>query len=143
MDTSSFFLGLRLPRPFISGRSLGFDLDTIKRLEDGGCAVPVIPSLVEEQLTLAGTSRSRQRDPGEHELTRTVRELTRTRKIPPAVKLFPFPTAFGRGARPIDEAGVAGLMLFNCFLPAAHFFDAWPRRAKGLGHTVGPKEPLS
>jgi dihydroorotate dehydrogenase (fumarate) len=64
MDTSTSFLGFRLPHPFIAGASpLGFDLDMIKRLEDGGCAALVIPSLFEEQITLAGTGRIHQRDP--------------------------------------------------------------------------------
>ena len=64
MDTSTSFLGFRLPHPFIAGASpLGFDLDTVKRLEDGGCAAIVIPSLFEEQITLAGTGRIHQRDP--------------------------------------------------------------------------------
>ena len=64
MDTSTSFLGFRLPHPFIAGASpLGFDLDTIKRLEDGGCAAIVIPSLFEEQITLAATGRIHQRDP--------------------------------------------------------------------------------
>ena len=64
MDTATSFLGFRLPHPFIAGASpLGFDLDTIKRLEDGGCAAIVIPSLFEEQITLASTGRIHQRDP--------------------------------------------------------------------------------
>ena len=64
MDTSTSFLGFRLPHPFIAGASpLGFDLDTVKRLEDGGCAALVIPSLFEEQITFAGTGRIHRRDP--------------------------------------------------------------------------------
>jgi dihydroorotate dehydrogenase (fumarate) len=70
MDTSTSFLGFRLPHPFIAGASpLGFDLDTIKRLEDGGAAAMVIPSLFEEQITLAGTGRIHQRDPLDAEWT--------------------------------------------------------------------------
>jgi dihydroorotate dehydrogenase (fumarate) len=64
MDTTTSFLGFRLPHPFIAGASpLGFDLDTVKRLEDGGCAAIVIPSLFEEQVTMAATGRIHQRDP--------------------------------------------------------------------------------
>jgi dihydroorotate dehydrogenase (fumarate) len=64
MDTTTPFLGFRLPHPFVAGASpLGFDLDTIKRLEDGGAAAIVIPSLFEEQITLATTGRIHQRDP--------------------------------------------------------------------------------
>ncbi len=68
MDPSTSFLGLRLVHPFIAGASpLGFDLDGVKRLEDGGCAAIVIPSLFEEQITFAGTGRIHQRDPFEAE----------------------------------------------------------------------------
>jgi dihydroorotate dehydrogenase len=64
MDTSTSYLGFRLPHPFIAGASpLGFDLDTIKRLEDGGCSAIVIPSLFEEQITLASQGRIHHRDP--------------------------------------------------------------------------------
>jgi dihydroorotate dehydrogenase (fumarate) len=64
MDITTSFLGFRLPHPFIAGASpLGFHLDTIKRLEDSGCAAVVIPSLFEEQITLARTGRIHQRDP--------------------------------------------------------------------------------
>ena len=56
MDTTTSYLGLRLPHPFIAGASpLGWHLDTIKRLEDGGCAAIVLHSLFEEQITLART----------------------------------------------------------------------------------------
>ncbi|MEP7308884.1 MAG: dihydroorotate dehydrogenase-like protein [Acidobacteriota bacterium] len=64
MDTATSFLGLRLAHPFIAGASpLGFDLDAIKRLEDGGCSAIVIPSLFEEQITQAATGRIHHRDP--------------------------------------------------------------------------------
>ena len=200
MDTSTSFLGFRLPHPFIAGASpLGFDLDTIKRLEDGGCAAIVIPSLFEEQITLANTGRIHQRDPldaewtsalahfpgadayaltpdgyaehiarvkrsvaipviaslngtsgaswltfsriveqagadalevnlyevvtdlsvpgaaVEHELTGTVRELKWLLKIPIAVKVSPFFSAFGHVARQLDAAGADGIVLFNRF----------------------------
>ncbi|MEP7304369.1 MAG: dihydroorotate dehydrogenase-like protein [Acidobacteriota bacterium] len=63
MDTATSFLGFRLPHPFIAGASpLGFHLDTIKRLEDGGCAALVLPSLFEEQITFARTGHIHQRD---------------------------------------------------------------------------------
>ncbi|MES1253997.1 MAG: dihydroorotate dehydrogenase-like protein [Acidobacteriota bacterium] len=54
MDTTSSFLGFRLPHPFIAGASpLSGDLDSVKRLEDGGCAAVVLPSLFEEQIAEA------------------------------------------------------------------------------------------
>lgn len=64
MDTSTSVLGFRLPHPFIAGASpLGFHLDAVKRLEDGGCAAIVIPSLFEEQITERATGRIHHRDP--------------------------------------------------------------------------------
>jgi dihydroorotate dehydrogenase (fumarate) len=45
-----------------------------------------------------------------------VNELKRTIKIPIAVKLGPFFTAFGHLARQLDQEGADGLVLFNRFL---------------------------
>jgi dihydroorotate dehydrogenase (fumarate) len=64
MSTVTSTLGFRLPHPFIAGASpLGWDLDSVKRLEDGGCAAIVLPSLFEEQITLAREARIRHKDP--------------------------------------------------------------------------------
>ena len=64
MTTSTSMLGLRLSHPFVAGASpLGWNLDSVKRLEDGGCAALVLPSLFEEQITLAAEGRIRHRDP--------------------------------------------------------------------------------
>ena len=63
MDTTTSYLGLRLPHPFIAGASpYGYQLDRIRRLEDGGCAAVVLHSLFEEQITLASTGRIRHMD---------------------------------------------------------------------------------
>jgi len=52
MGTSTSYLGMRLEHPFIAGASpFGYHLDTIKRLEDAGCAAIVMHSLFEEQIT--------------------------------------------------------------------------------------------
>jgi dihydroorotate dehydrogenase (fumarate) len=68
MDTATSYLGLRLPHPFIAGACpLGWHLDTIKRLEDSGAAAIVLPSLFEEQITLATERRIRHMDPFEEE----------------------------------------------------------------------------
>jgi dihydroorotate dehydrogenase (fumarate) len=200
MDTATSYLGFRLAHPFIAGASpLGFDLDAIKRLEDGGCSAIVIPSLFEEQITLVGQGRIHDRDPLdpvwaeslthfpdaadyaltpdryaehiarakrtvaipviaslngtsgeswlrfsrtieqagadalelnlyevvtnlstpggviEHQLVGAVRELKRELKIPVSVKVSPFFAAFGNVARHLDEAGAAGIVLFNRF----------------------------
>jgi dihydroorotate dehydrogenase (fumarate) len=58
MQTGTTYLGLRLAHPFIAGASpLGYSLDTLKRLEDAGCAAVVLPSLFEEQVTLEQQGR--------------------------------------------------------------------------------------
>lgn len=63
MDITTSMLGLRLAHPFVAGASpLGWDIDPIKRLEDGGCAAVVLPSLFEEQITLAAEGRIRGMD---------------------------------------------------------------------------------
>jgi dihydroorotate dehydrogenase (fumarate) len=64
MDTTTSYLGFRLAHPFMAGASpLGAHLDSIKRLEDAGCAAIVLHSLFEEQITLASAGRIRQMDP--------------------------------------------------------------------------------
>ena len=58
METATSYLGLRLPHPFMAGASpLGYRLETIKRLEDAGCAAVVLHSLFEEQVTYATEGR--------------------------------------------------------------------------------------
>ncbi len=52
MDTSTSYLGFRLPHPFVAGASpLGYRLDGVKQLEDAGFAAVVLPSLFEEQIS--------------------------------------------------------------------------------------------
>jgi dihydroorotate dehydrogenase (fumarate) len=64
MDTSTSYLGFRLPHPFVAGASPnGSNLDAIKRLEDAGCAAVVLHSLFEEQITLATQGRVHHMDP--------------------------------------------------------------------------------
>ena len=71
MNTTTSYLGFRLPHPFIAGASpFGYHLDTIKRLEDAGCAAVVLHSLFEEQITLATKGRIRHRDPLDQDLQR-------------------------------------------------------------------------
>jgi dihydroorotate dehydrogenase (fumarate) len=54
MDTRTSYLGMRLEHPFIAGASpLGHHLDSVKRLEDAGCAAVVLHSLFEEQISRA------------------------------------------------------------------------------------------
>jgi dihydroorotate dehydrogenase (fumarate) len=51
----------------------------------------------------------------ETQIRDTVLELKRRLRIPIAVKLSPFFTAFGNFARQLDQAGVDGLVIFNRF----------------------------
>lgn len=200
MNTSTSYLGLRLPHPFIAGASpFGYRLDTIKRLEDAGCAAVVLHSLFEEQITYTAEGHVAHADvfsrdfadvvaqfpqpesypldpeayaehvyrakqtvaipvigslngttgeswltfaarieqagadalelnlyqvatdaatPGvalEARLVDVVRDLSQVLKIPIAVKLSPFYSAFANLARQLDTAGAAGLVLFNRF----------------------------
>jgi dihydroorotate dehydrogenase (fumarate) len=200
MDTSTSYLGFRLPHPFIAGASpFGYSVAGVKRLEDGGAAAVVLHSLFEEQITLADEGRIAHMDPSvpafgetigyfpmeddypltpaayvdhiarvkqavrcpiiaslngrtteawiryattieqagadalelniydietdvdvqgatvEHRLWDIVKELRRVLRIPIAVKMSPFFTAFAHVARHLDEAGAAGLVLFNRF----------------------------
>ena len=64
MDTTTSYLGLRLAHPFMAGASpMGYSLDTIKRLEDGGAAAIVLHSLFEEQISLSTEGRVAHVDP--------------------------------------------------------------------------------
>src|SRR6266571_3471657 len=73
MDTATSVLGFRLAHPFIAGASpLGWDLDSVKRLEDGGCAAIVLPSLFEEQITFADEGRIHHMDPLDEQWVRAL-----------------------------------------------------------------------
>jgi dihydroorotate dehydrogenase (fumarate) len=64
MTLTTSIMGLSLAHPFVAGASpLGRTLDDVRRLEDGGAAAIVLPSLFEEQVTLASEGRIRHRDP--------------------------------------------------------------------------------
>ncbi|HET9266911.1 MAG TPA: dihydroorotate dehydrogenase-like protein [Vicinamibacterales bacterium] len=200
MDTTTSYLGLRLAHPFVAGASpMGYSLDTLKRLEDAGCAAVVLHSLFEEQISLATEGRVAHVDAHdarfanviadyppptdyrfgpdgyahhvakvkaalripviaslnghtgeawlkfaqvieqagadaiefnyydiatdlsvpaaavEDALVHAVQNLTRVVRIPVAVKLSPFYTAFGHLATALDRAGASGLVLFNRF----------------------------
>jgi dihydroorotate dehydrogenase (fumarate) len=200
MDIRTSYLGMALEHPFIAGASpFGYHLDTIKRLEDAGCAALVLHSLFEEQITYADGGHVAHLDvfaedcretvamfpaPGEYplgpdeyaehiarvkqsvrmpiigslngrtpeawlkfsrvieqagadalelniydvsadlmasasaiedRLIAVVKDLKRHLRIPIAVKLSPFFTAFGSLARQLDAAGADGLVLFNRF----------------------------
>ena len=68
MHTETTYLGLRLQHPFIAGASpMGYSLDHVKRLEDGGCAAVVLHSLFEEQITQEREGRIAGRTVGERD----------------------------------------------------------------------------
>ena len=200
MDLRTSYLGMTLSHPFVAGASpFGYHLDTIKRLEDAGCAAVVLHSLFEEQITdvqaghiahvdvfedgfhgtlsafpsrreypfgpdeyaehvqrakqavsipVIGSMNGRTPEswlkfarvieqagadalelnmyevpadlsvPGtaiEDRLAAVVKDLKRLLKVPVAIKLSPFFTAFGNVARRLDLAGADGLVLFNRF----------------------------
>jgi len=199
--TSTTYLGLTLSHPFIAGASpLAATVDGARRLEDGGAAAIVLPSLFEEQITLAESGRIHGIDPMddpalaplvqmfpaareyhfapdsylehlrhvkeavrvpvvaslngssrgawlthakaleqagadaleinfytvvtddevgaqavEHDLVVAVRDLKSVLKVPIAIKVSPFFTAFANIAKRLDEAGANGLVVFNRF----------------------------
>ena len=64
IDLTTTYLGLPLANPFMTGASpLADHLDTVRRLEDAGCAAIVLHSLFEEQITQAESGRIHQMDP--------------------------------------------------------------------------------
>lgn len=64
MVTATTYLGIRLDSPFMAGASpMSASLDTIKRLEDAGCAAVVMHSLFEEQITSDENGTIRHMDP--------------------------------------------------------------------------------
>src|SRR5437867_9667691 len=63
-DLSTTYLGIRLANPFVAGASpLSDHLDTVRRLEDAGCAAIVLHSLFEEQISQRDTGRIHHMDP--------------------------------------------------------------------------------
>jgi dihydroorotate dehydrogenase (fumarate) len=54
MDLSTKYLGIELPHPIVpsAAQPLTKDLDSVKRLEDGGAAAVVVHSLFEEQIKI-------------------------------------------------------------------------------------------
>src|SRR5215471_5742600 len=63
MNLSTPMMGLRLAHPFVAGASpLGRQLDNVKRMEDGGASAIVLPSMFEEQVTMAEEGRIHHHD---------------------------------------------------------------------------------
>jgi dihydroorotate dehydrogenase (fumarate) len=71
LDTS--YLGMRLPHPFVAGASpFGYDVDTVKRLEDAGWAAVVLHSLFEEQVTMEREGRIAHLHPDDERFTEMI-----------------------------------------------------------------------
>jgi dihydroorotate dehydrogenase (fumarate) len=76
IDLSTTYLGLRLASPYIAGASpLGDHLDTVRRLEDGGCAAIVLHSLFEEQVSEMQTGRVHEMDPLDPQFARILSDF--------------------------------------------------------------------
>ncbi|HUK36626.1 MAG TPA: dihydroorotate dehydrogenase-like protein [Vicinamibacterales bacterium] len=76
MNLSTSMMGFRLAHPFVAGASpLGRTLDNVKRLEDAGAAAIVLPSMFEEQVTMAAEGRIRHHDPYEPRGAVTLKEF--------------------------------------------------------------------
>jgi dihydroorotate dehydrogenase (fumarate) len=83
MDTSTSYLGLRLPHPFVAGASpMGHTLDSVRRLEDAGWAAVVLHSLFEEQITDATDGRIRHMDPSDRWFARELAYFPRADDYP-------------------------------------------------------------
>jgi len=73
MQTTTSYLGLTLDHPFIAGASpLGYRLETVKRLEDAGCAAVVLHSLFEEQITQVESGRIAHLSVFDHDFAETL-----------------------------------------------------------------------
>jgi dihydroorotate dehydrogenase (fumarate) len=73
IDLSTTYAGLRLANPFMTGASpLADHLDTVRRLEDAGCAAVVLHSLFEEQISQQEAGRIHHMDPLDHRFTTIV-----------------------------------------------------------------------
>lgn len=99
MRTDTSYLGFRLPHPFMAGASpLGHHLDTVRRLEDAGCAAVVLHSLFEEQITAAQDGRIRRMDPADSLFAGTLAAF-------PAPSRYPLgPDAYAEHIRRAKEA---------------------------------------
>jgi dihydroorotate dehydrogenase (fumarate) len=93
----------------LNGTSLGGWLDYARLLEQAGAdALELNLYEVVTDLTMAGAAV-------EYQLTHVVKELKQYLKIPIAVKVSPFFSAFANLAGQLDKAGADGIVLFNRF----------------------------
>ena len=143
MDLRTSYLGMTLGHPFIAGASpFGYHLDTIKRLEDAGCAAVVLHSLFEEQITDVQSGHIAHMDVFDDRFRETL-------SVFPAAKRVPVRARRIRRARAAREAGRqhsrhrfaerthAGIVAEVC---ADH--RAGRRRRAGAEHVRGPGRPF-
>jgi dihydroorotate dehydrogenase (fumarate) len=79
MNLTSSLMGLKLSHPFVAGASpLGRHLDTVRRLEDAGAAAIVLPSLFEEQVTMAADGLIRHAEPSDARHAAALKEFPAT-----------------------------------------------------------------
>lgn len=83
MNTTIQYLGFRLPHPFIAGASpFGYQIDSVRRLEDAGCAAVVLHSLFEEQITQAREGRIHHMDADDSRYSALLGEFPKTEDYP-------------------------------------------------------------
>jgi dihydroorotate dehydrogenase (fumarate) len=83
MLTETSYLGMRLEHPFIAGASpFGYRVDTVKRLEDAGCAAVVLHSLFEEQITFEKDERIAGFSVHDREFAEVLEEFPDPREYP-------------------------------------------------------------
>ena len=125
MDTATSYLGFRLPHPFMAGASpFGHHLDTVRRLEDAGCAAIVLHSLFEEQLTAREGGRIRHMDPADAALAATMARFPEGEEYPLG------PDAYAEHIRRVKQAvNIPVIGSLNGISP-----ESWLRFARIIEH---------
>jgi dihydroorotate dehydrogenase (fumarate) len=83
MNLVTKYLGLTLSHPFMVGASpLADQLDTVKRLEDGGASAIVLRSLFEEQITMAESARIHHMNPADPQFAAALSGFPRPENYP-------------------------------------------------------------
>jgi dihydroorotate dehydrogenase (fumarate) len=83
VDTSTSYLGLKLPHPFMAGASpFGRHLDGVKRLEDAGCAAVVLHSIFEEQITQKTSGHVRHMGPDDQQFAEVLAQFPAANDYP-------------------------------------------------------------
>jgi len=116
----------------LNGTTAGGWLDYARQMEQAGAdALELNVFHIPTELEIPGATL-------EHETLAMVREVKKGLRIPVAVKLSPFFTAFAHFARELDLAGADGLVLFNRFYePDINVVDLEVRREL---HLSSPSE---